>query len=249
MALFGRRQPNDIPAKPGGDKDPMRDGTQLRAAYPRPDMITAPARPSAPTAPLSATPVATAHMAPHPSVPAINPNAHLADPIRRGESAAAPAMTSPARRSEEPRRNEDRPVSELDGKKLIVGKQIVLSGEIKACEKLVVEGKVEASLTDSHSIEILKDGLFKGSATIDIADISGRFEGDLIVRQRLMVRATGHIVGTVRYGEMEIERGGTIAGDMRPMAEDDDFRTLSDPVPVPGYGTGHGGADDGATNR
>ena len=235
MALFGRRQPNDIPAKPGGENEPPRENAQPRA-YPRPDMVTAPQRPSA-------TPVATAHMAAHPSAPpshpsapALHPTAHIADPARRGESIAAP---TPARRNEEPRRDE-RSSSELDGKKLIVGKQIVLSGEIKACEKLVVEGRVEASLTDSHSIEILKDGLFKGAATIDVADISGRFEGDLIVRQRLMVRATGHIVGSVRYGEMEIERGGVIAGDLRPLAEGDSSRP---------HGAGSGGADDGAPDR
>lgn len=246
MALFGRRQPNDVPAKQGGESEPPRENAQPRA-YPRPDMVTAPQRPSAP---LSATPVATAHMAAHPSAapshpsaPALHPTAHIADPSRRSESIAAP---TPPRRNEEPRREERAP-SELDGKKLIVGKQIVLSGEIKACEKLVVEGKVEASLTDSHSIEILKDGLFKGAATIDVADISGRFEGDLIVRQRLMVRATGHIVGSVRYGEMEIERGGVIAGDMRPLAEgDSSFRS---PDPMPGYNAGSGGADDGAPDR
>jgi cytoskeletal protein CcmA (bactofilin family) len=150
------------------------------------------------------------------------------------------------------RRNEERPMpvqapapspasagsaSDQDGKKLIVGKQIVLSGEIKACEKLIVEGRVEAALTDCHSIAILQDGLFKGAASIDIADISGRFEGDLIVRQRLMLRSTGHIAGNVRYGEVEIERGGVIAGDMRPIAEGEKR---------PGFKIGSGGADDGA---
>ena len=127
--------------------------------------------------------------------------------------------------------------SDQDGKKLIVGKQIVLSGEIKACEKLIVEGRVEAALTDCHSISILPEGLFKGAATIDIADISGRFEGDLVVRQRLVLRATGHIAGNVRYGEVEIERGGVIAGDMRPIA-DGEKRPAGRP--------GNGGADDGA---
>jgi cytoskeletal protein CcmA (bactofilin family) len=254
MALFGRRQPNETLAK-HGDNEAPRDTFQPRS-YPRSDMVAAPPRPSAPAAPISATPVATSHMAPHPSsapsqpsAPALHPTAHLADPLRRGasDSMTSSALATPARRGEEARRNEERPVSELDGKKLIVGKQIVLSGEIKACEKLVVEGKVEASLTDSHSIEILKDGLFKGAATIDIADISGRFEGDLVVRQRLMVRATGHILGSVRYGEMEIERGGTIAGDMQPIGEEKAQRPLSDPAS--GYRPMGGGADDGAAGR
>ena len=42
-----------------------------------------------------------------------------------------------------------------EGRKLVVGREICLSGEIKACERLIVEGRVEADLTDSR-VEIMK---------------------------------------------------------------------------------------------
>ena len=48
-----------------------------------------------------------------------------------------------------------------EAKKLFVGKEINLSGEIRECETLVVEGTVEAALSDARSIEILESGLFK----------------------------------------------------------------------------------------
>jgi cytoskeletal protein CcmA (bactofilin family) len=60
--------------------------------------------------------------------------------------------------------------------------------------------------------------LFRGSAEIDTADVSGRFEGDLTVRSRLVIRSTGRIVGTVRYGQIEIERGGIISGEIEHLA-------------------------------
>ena len=99
-----------------------------------------------------------------------------------------------------------------DSKKLIVGRGIVLTGEIRACDRLVVEGRVEATLADSRSIEIAESGLFKGSAQIDTAEISGRCEGDITVKQRLIVHRTGRVAGTIRYGELEIERGGILSG-------------------------------------
>jgi cytoskeletal protein CcmA (bactofilin family) len=34
------------------------------------------------------------------------------------------------------------------------------------------------------------------------------------VRKRLIVRGTGRLTGTVRYGELELERGGQIAGNI-----------------------------------
>ncbi|HSD35310.1 MAG TPA: polymer-forming cytoskeletal protein [Alphaproteobacteria bacterium] len=125
-----------------------------------------------------------------------------------------------ARRVEKPAETKSDQRSEGAGevKKLIVGRDIFLSGEIKSCNKLVVEGSVEAALRDCQTVEIAEAGLFRGSAEIDTADVSGRFEGDLTVRSRLIIRSTGRIVGTVRYGQIEIERGGVISGQIEHMA-------------------------------
>ena len=112
-----------------------------------------------------------------------------------------------------------------DGKKLIVGRDIALSGEISSCEKLVVEGRVEANITECSEIEIAEPGTFKGEATIDVAVISGRFEGTLVVRELLIVHSTGRISGSVRYGQIEIERGGQIEGDVRLIGDTTDKST------------------------
>jgi cytoskeletal protein CcmA (bactofilin family) len=101
-----------------------------------------------------------------------------------------------------------------ESKKLIVGREIVLSGQITSCERLVVEGRVEASLTESRLIEIAETGHFKGSAEIETADIAGRYEGTLTVRERLFIRSTGKVSGKVTYGQIEIEPGGEIAGEI-----------------------------------
>lgn len=101
-----------------------------------------------------------------------------------------------------------------ESKKLIVGREIVLSGQITSCDRLVVEGRVEASLTETRSIEIAETGHFKGSAEIESAEIAGRYEGTLTVRERLFVRATGKVNGKITYGQIEIEPGGEIAGEI-----------------------------------
>ena len=110
---------------------------------------------------------------------------------------------------------------EADTRKLIVGREISLSGEITACDRLVVEGSVEANLANCRDIDIAETGLFKGSASIDDAEVRGRFEGTLNVRRRLLIRASGKVIGTVRYGQIEIECGGQISGDIQaqPVAE------------------------------
>jgi cytoskeletal protein CcmA (bactofilin family) len=55
----------------------------------------------------------------------------------------------------------------------------------------------------------------RSTATIDEIEVRGRFEGNLVVRKRLFIRATGRVSGTIRYGQLEIERGGQISGDIQ----------------------------------
>src|SRR6266849_3750055 len=103
--------------------------------------------------------------------------------------------------------------------KLIVGPDIKLKGaEITDCDTLVVEGRVEASM-DSRVIQIAEHGVFVGKAGIDVAEIRGRFEGELTARKQLVIRATGKVSGKVRYGKVAIEEGGEISGDIAALAE------------------------------
>lgn len=100
------------------------------------------------------------------------------------------------------------------GSKLTVGPNIKLKGvEITDCDTLVVEGTVEATM-DSRVIQISEQGAFKGSAEIDVAEIRGEFNGNLTVRQKLVIYSTGKVTGTIRYGKLVIEEGGQLAGEI-----------------------------------
>ena len=101
------------------------------------------------------------------------------------------------------------------GKRLTVGPGISLSGEITACDRLVVQGSVQVTLNETRAIEITESGRFtNGKAEVEEAEISGVYEGDLTVRNRLLIRSTGQVKGNVRYGEIEVERGGRITGSI-----------------------------------
>jgi cytoskeletal protein CcmA (bactofilin family) len=100
------------------------------------------------------------------------------------------------------------------GSKLIVGPDIKLKGaEITDCDTLVVEGRVEAAM-ESRVLQIAEIGVFVGKAAVDMAEIHGRFDGELTVRKQLVIRATGHVSGKIRYGKLSIEEGGELSGDI-----------------------------------
>jgi len=131
-------------------------------------------------------------------------------PVVEAPRRAADVTAVTGRRAEVQPSSPDDP----DGKKLVVGRGIALSGEIRACDRLIVEGQVEATLSDSRAIEISASGVFKGKAQIEEAEISGRFDGELVVNNKLIIHATGRVVGNIRYGEIEIARGGIISGQI-----------------------------------
>jgi cytoskeletal protein CcmA (bactofilin family) len=101
---------------------------------------------------------------------------------------------------------------EVDRRTLIIGQGIALTGEVNSCDRLVVEGSIHATLQKCQHVVIAETGLFNGHASTENADVRGRFDGDLVVRKRLLIRAGGHVSGTVTYGEIEIESGGGISG-------------------------------------
>jgi cytoskeletal protein CcmA (bactofilin family) len=106
--------------------------------------------------------------------------------------------------------------SNPENKRLIVGKDIFLNGgEITDCDRLVVEGSLDGTMSGGRLLEIAHGGRFRGDAVVDNADVAGTFEGNLTVRTRLLVHASGQLNGTIRYGQLEVERGGQINGDVQ----------------------------------
>ena len=134
---------------------------------------------------------------------AARPNVQFDDATPRQPVAQAPTHV-----------REEEPV----GSKLIVGPDIKLKGvEITDCDTLVVEGRVEASM-DSRVVQVAENGIFNGTATMDVAEIWGSFEGTLTARKQLVVYATGRVSGTVRYGKIRVEEGGELSGDISTLS-------------------------------
>lgn len=173
-------------------------------------------------------PAAAGHGTAEPRIATADVQANPALPVKPGaQKDASPALPArkPTIRPEVVRRTRDYSSTgreELslgggysDSKRLVVGRDIALSGSINACEKLVVQGRVEASMTDCSEIEVADSGTFKGEAEIDVAEVNGVFEGTLVARELLLIRSNGRVSGKIRFGRLEVERGGELMGDVQ----------------------------------
>ncbi len=150
---------------------------------------------------------APAAAAPQAAAPAFRP----APPQAAMAATRAPAPAQPA-----PSPAAERPAPKAAAKRVLtVGPDIQMKGEITTCDRVVIEGAVDATLRDVHTVELAESGSLKGTAEVQDAEISGAFEGDLVVRGRLIIYSSGRVRGNITYGEIEIERGGQISGNIR----------------------------------
>ena len=110
-----------------------------------------------------------------------------------------------------------------DGNELFIGSAVKLKGEISACDRLVVQGELEASMDVRH-VDIAATGVLVGEIAADTARVAGRFEGVLAVRHHLDVLDGGIVSGTLRYRSFAIQEGGAIEGEVGEIVQDGDGR-------------------------
>ncbi len=175
--------------------------------------VTPAITPAAPVNPVPAAPAPQAAsfrpappqaaMAATRSAASLNPTPAAPAPSASSDASRSPA--SPARPSAK--------------RVLTVGPEIQMKGEITSCDRVVIEGVVDATMRDVHTVELAETGTLKGTAEVEDAEISGTFEGDLLVRGKLTVHSSGRVRGNVTYGEIEIQRGGQISGNVRNVAD------------------------------
>jgi len=114
--------------------------------------------------------------------------------------------------------------------RLTVGPDIKLNGaEITDCDTLIVEGQVDACM-DSRVIEVAEQGIFRGKVHVDVAEIRGRFEGELTANKQLMIRASGTVAGKIRYGKLLVDEGGEISGDIAAVESSAEIRSRTAPA-------------------
>lgn len=144
----------------------------------------------------------------------IEPRGPTVDEVLRSDPAGeAPVEIKPQKRgvqmTEKPRAEPE------SAAHLYIGGGIRLKGEIANCDMMRVEGVFEGT-AQSRKLVLCAGGAFLGTALIEEAEIEGTFDGNLHVRGRLFLRNKGLIKGQFSYGQLEIERGGQIDGQIAP---------------------------------
>ena len=111
-----------------------------------------------------------------------------------------------------------------DRGKAVIGADLVIYGDLRNAEDVDVLGTV-IGMVDSDRVTIHSTGRVAGTLNAGTADVSGRLEGRVRVRQLISIGEAGIVRGDVRYGQLALAPGGDLDASVRnvPPELDGDF--------------------------
>jgi cytoskeletal protein CcmA (bactofilin family) len=112
------------------------------------------------------------------------------------------------------------------------GEGVVFKGSITAPEKVVVHGSVEGEIV-ARDLLVGPTGMITGRVSVDQANIQGKVFDHIVAKVCLSLRKTGRIEGSASYGEIEIEKGGVLSGEVSTIKSSES----SDATQIPGVQT------------
>ncbi len=96
---------------------------------------------------------------------------------------------------------------------LFVGEGVILKGNFSVPDITSAYGVVEGDLSTKQVI-VEASGLIRGKVIAESVDIRGEVAEQLTASRSLIIRSSGKVGGSVHYAEIEIEKGGSLHGDL-----------------------------------
>ena len=94
----------------------------------------------------------------------------------------------------------------------IISNRTTIKGDVISDGDLRIDGIVEGSLSIKGKLVIGISGKIVGSINCQNADISGKVEGNIIVKELLLLQNNSAINGDITIGKLSIEPGASFTG-------------------------------------
>lgn len=95
----------------------------------------------------------------------------------------------------------------------LIGKAIFIKGDLAAQEDMVVDGRLEGTITLKNNIlEIGLDAQIEANLFAKVIVIDGELKGDAHASQQIVIRKSAHVTGNIYSADVTIEDGATLKG-------------------------------------
>jgi cytoskeletal protein CcmA (bactofilin family) len=96
-----------------------------------------------------------------------------------------------------------------------LGRTVVTQGQLSSGEDLLIEGRFEGNITlDDHCLTIGTEGHVKAEIRARQVVILGSLTGNIVAREKVEIRRTGHVVGDLVAASVAIEEGAYFKGSI-----------------------------------
>jgi cytoskeletal protein CcmA (bactofilin family) len=111
------------------------------------------------------------------------------------------------------------------GAQSVIGKTILIKGEITGSESVLIEGKVEGSITlPDDRVTVGRDGRVSANIAAQDIVVLGEVVGSCNATDHLDIRSEGSLCGDVVVSRISVEEGAYLTGSI-------DIRKKTAPVP------------------
>ena len=110
---------------------------------------------------------------------------------------------------------------------LMIGEGVTITGTIKADNEVNIHGTIDGDI-DCNSVTINKSGNVKGKVKTEIMTVEGKVEGEININSILHIKSKGNVSGKIFYGEIEIDTGGKLSGEINHRDKDNKQEEFKD---------------------
>jgi cytoskeletal protein CcmA (bactofilin family) len=97
----------------------------------------------------------------------------------------------------------------------VLGRSVVLKGELSANEDLLIEGQFEGTISlEEQCLTVGAEGQVKAEVRARQVVILGTITGKVVAREKVEIRRSGHLLGDLTAGAVAIEEGAYFKGSM-----------------------------------
>ncbi len=97
----------------------------------------------------------------------------------------------------------------------VIGKSIVIKGELSGNEDLTVEGTVEGTITlTKNNLLVGADGRVKADVHAQVVTVTGKLEGDISANERVEITENGSVTGNIKTPRLVIADGAFFQGSV-----------------------------------
>ena len=97
--------------------------------------------------------------------------------------------------------------NEINGQPNRIEKSTIITGDIVSEADFRIDGTLEGSIKTSGKVVIGKDGVINGVIICSFADIEGKFNGKLEVKESLTMKTSSQLEGEAVIGKLIVESG------------------------------------------